>query len=64
MFVVIGVLLIIVGAIMIWFNIPYSSIKSEFNNDVDRLISENKLQNESELFTEDDFSALPDTIQK
>lgn len=64
MFVVIGVLLIIVGAIMIWFNIPYSPTKSEFNNDVNRLISENKLQNESELFTEEDFSALPDTIQK
>lgn len=64
MFVVIGILLIIVGAIMIWFNISYSPTKSEFNRDIDRLISENKLQNEGELFTEDDFSALPDTIQK
>ena len=64
MFVVIGVLLIIVGTIMIWFNIPYSPTKSEFNKDVERLISENKLQNEGELFTAEDFSALPETIQK
>ena len=56
MFVVIGILLIIVGTIMIWFNISYSPTKSEFNRDIDRLISENKLQNEGELFTEDDFS--------
>ena len=64
MLVVIGVLLVIIGAVMIWFNIPYSPTKSEFSNDVDKLISENKLQAEEELFTEEDFFNLPDTIQK
>lgn len=64
MFVVIGALLIIVGIIMIWFNIPYSPVKSDFRKDVDILMSENQLQTTNEEFTEDDFAHLPTAVQK
>lgn len=64
MFIVIGILLIIVGAVMVWFHIPYSPTKSAFSNDIKELISDNRLQSNDELFTEEDFSYLPVTIQK
>lgn len=43
MFVVIGALLVLIGLIMIWFNIPYSPIKSDFDKDVSALIQKNHL---------------------
>lgn len=64
MFVVIGALLIIIGIIMIWFNIPYSPVKSNFRKDVDILMSENQLRTTNEEFTEDDFAHLPTAVQK
>ena len=64
MVIAIGILLIIIGTIMIWFHIPYSPTKSEFNKDIDKLVSENKLQAEGEVFTDEDFSHLPDIMQK
>lgn len=64
MFIVIGVFLIILGAVMVWFHIPYSPVKSAFSNDIKKLVSSNKLQIENEIFTEEDFSHLPVTIQK
>lgn len=64
MFIVIGVLLIIFGMIMIWFNIPYSPIKSNFQKDINSIISENSRQTDEGVFLEKDFSGLPDAIQK
>ena len=39
----IGVLLIIVGALIIWFNISYSPVKKQFQNDIATLMTENQL---------------------
>lgn len=64
MFVAIGVMLVIVGALMIWFAIPYSPVKKQFQNDIAALSAENKLSADGELFTEKDFSQLPPAVQK
>lgn len=62
--IIIGVLLIIVGALVIWFNISYSALKKQFGNDIDRLTKENRLETNGEVFTEKDFEHLPEAIQK
>lgn len=64
MFVVLGVMLVIVGALVIWFNIPYSPVKKQFQNDVTALSAENQLQVDNKMFTEKDFSHLPTAIQR
>lgn len=62
-FVVIGFLFVLIG-MMIWFHIPYSPVKSDFQNDIDTLVSENQLRTNNEVFTEEDFGGLPVAIQK
>lgn len=47
-FVVIGFLFVLIG-MMIWFHIPYSPVKSDFQNDIDTLVSENQLRTNNEL---------------
>lgn len=64
MFVAIGVLLILIGAGMIWFHIPYSPAKKQFRNDVETLLNENQLADKNETFTKEDFSHLPEAVQK
>ncbi len=64
MLIALGVLLVIVGALVIWFNIFYSPVKKQFQNDVSILMKENQLSTNSEVFTEKDFSHLPTAIQK
>lgn len=64
MLVVIGVLLVLIGILMIWFNIPYSPMKREFRSDVNTLLSENQISVDNELFTERDFAHLPTPIQR
>lgn len=64
MFVVIGVLLVLIGVLMIWFNIPYSPVKMGFKNDVNTLLSKNQISFDDDLFTEKDFAHLPRAIKK
>lgn len=64
MLVVLGALLVIVGALVIWFNIPYSPVKKQFQNDIADLMTENQLSGDNELFTEKEFSHLPTAIQR
>lgn len=64
MFIVIGMLLVLFGALMIWFNISYSPVKKQFHNDVAALLSDNKLPADGQVFTAADFSHLPTAIQK
>lgn len=64
MYIVIGVLLVLIGTILIWFHIPYSPVKRDFQNDIDALMSENQLQTSNKVFTEEDFNNLPAAIQK
>lgn len=64
MYIVIGVLLVLIGTILIWFHIPYSPVKRDFQNNIDALMSENQLQTSNKVFTEEDFNNLPAAIQK
>lgn len=64
MYIILGILFIMLGTIMIWFHIPYSPVKHEFNKDVNILIEKNSSMNSNEVFTQNDFSDLPITIQK
>lgn len=64
MFIAIGVLFILVGTLMIWFNLPYSPVEKQFKKDISALITENQLPADNEVFTEKDFSSLPIVIQK
>lgn len=64
MFIVLGTLLIVFGMIMIWFNIPYSPLKSDFQKDINTIMSANQFQTNGEVFSENDFSDLPAVIQK
>ena len=43
MFIAIGVLFVLIGALMIWFNISYSPVKKQFQNDISALMTENQL---------------------
>lgn len=63
-FIVIGVLFALIVMILIWFHIPYSPVKRDFQNDVATIMSENQLQTKNEVFTEEDFNNLPAAIQK
>lgn len=64
MCIALGALLVIVSTLVIWFNIPYSPVKKQFQNDITALLAENQLSVDNELFTEKDFSHLPTTIQR
>ena len=64
MFIAIGVIFVLVGTLMIWFNISYSPVKSNFKNDIAALLTENQLSADDEVFTDSDFSRLPIAIQK
>lgn len=59
---IIGCLFIIIGLLIIFFNISYSSLKNEFNNDLVQTIQNTKI--EKDVFTEDDFWSYPLAIQK
>lgn len=64
MFIALGMLLVIVGALVIWFNIPYSPVKKQFQSDITALLAKNQLSADNELFAEKDFSHLPTAIQR
>lgn len=64
MFIIIGVFLVLIGVLMIWFNISYSPVKKQFQNELDVLLAENKLSTVEEVFIDNDFSHLPIAIQK
>ena len=61
------IVLIVVAALIlilaVWFNIPYSPVKTQFNNDVEAR-TQRVAAVASEKYTADDFKDLPPTIQK
>lgn len=63
MFVALGVLMISIVTVIVWFNIPYSPIKNAFNRNISVLQRENPLQTAEDIFLENDFIHLPSTIQ-
>lgn len=64
MLIAVGILLVLVCALTIWFNISYSPVKKEFENDISLLVENDRLPDVNEEFAETDFSHLPTAIQK
>lgn len=60
----IGILLAIIGAICVWFFIPYSPIKREFEKDIEGLQKETEHDVKERFFGKDEFSNLPHAIQR
>ena len=60
--VVLGVLIIVIGIFLVYFNISYSPLKNNFNSDFKVLDTEAKKKNE--YFTKEDFSDFPNPIVK
>ena len=63
MVVALGILLAIAGILGIWFTIPYSPLKKEFQSKIEALKIQNQLPVGNEVFTETDFSHLPMAMQ-
>lgn len=49
---------------MVWFHIPYSPVKSQFQEEVDALTAENQIRESGELFSEEDIAPLPTAVQR
>ena len=64
MYVAIGILLVIVGAILIWFNIPYSPVNKTFSNDIEALKKDIQLPKPGDVYEAEEFSHLPIAIQR
>lgn len=64
MFVVLGAILVIIGLLMVWFNISYSPLKKQFKKDTRRLAKELKLDTDGEVFIEKDFEQMPEAIRR
>ena len=63
MFIALGILLICIGIILIWFHISYSPLKHQFTRDVSRLMAD-RTASANEIFTIGDFENLPPIVQK
>jgi hypothetical protein len=61
MAVAIGILLILIGIVTVYFNIPYSPVKHRFYQQTDDLIVKDQINASSDVFTEED-SDLPIAI--
>ena len=62
MAIIISVVIILICLFVIFFNIPYSKTKSEFNNVVNSLISSEPKN--TDVFTKEDIKALPTPVQR
>lgn len=62
--ILIGILLILIGCLMVWFYIGYSPLKSTFKKEVACKINLFQEKTEKFCFTETDFKSMPVVIQK
>lgn len=61
---ILGIILIFVGSLIVWFNIGYSPTRTDFRNDTQRLLAEKRLPTDGRAFTEEDFADMPTVIQR
>lgn len=62
MYIALGILAVVLGAVVIWFNIGYSPMSRAFERDAARLIASQA--ESSEVFTEEDFADHPRLIRE
>lgn len=60
---ILGIIFVLLGVIMIYFNSSFSPIKKDFEKDLSRLIENNK-KYDNDVFSKDDFKDYPIAIQK
>ncbi|MDF2865359.1 MAG: hypothetical protein K0R72_168 [Clostridia bacterium] len=64
---IIGVIVLVIAILLIWFNIPGSPLKSKFNLIIKESLRENNLEYSAignEIYTEEDIKNLPISVQK
>lgn len=59
-----GVFLSLVAAVFVWFQIPYSPLEEQVNDDVGELVTENCFVPAIHDFRREDFEDLPEPVQK
>lgn len=62
MYIFLGVLAVVIGALVVWFNISYSPMKVEFERDAEHLMASQA--SSAEVFAEEDFAGQPRLIQR
>ncbi len=63
---IIGIIIVVIAILLIWFNIPGSPLKSKFNLIVKESLSENNLEYSAignEVYTEEEIKNLPISVQ-
>ncbi|MBO7450211.1 MAG: hypothetical protein J6U54_07545 [Clostridiales bacterium] len=58
---VISIIIILLAGIIIWFKIPYSPLKDDFDKDVEQIVSNN--ENDGKIFREEELEELPIAIK-
>lgn len=61
--VIAGIVLAVLGLLIVFFNIPYSPLKSEFSADMNKLMQQVKVK-DSGVFSEADIRNMPIPVQK
>ncbi|MCR5095049.1 MAG: hypothetical protein K6B72_13860 [Lachnospiraceae bacterium] len=62
--IVLVIIAIVLLLLIIWFSIPYSPLKAGFEKDTERLLTENRLYADDEVFTAADFEDFPAAVRK
>lgn len=57
-------LFLVIGIPTLWFNLPFSPLKSEFKNDLSNTIEKNTLDTHQDFFSAKDFETFPMPVQK
>jgi len=58
-----GTLLVLLGALVLWFSAPYSPLRTEFERDVTEL-TDREPSRGGEVYAPDDFAGLPDAMRR
>ena len=57
----IGVVLLL---LIVWFNIPYSPLKTDFEKGIEELQTGNQLYGDDDVFSAEEFEEFPTAVQK
>ncbi|MBQ4310732.1 MAG: hypothetical protein II773_03995 [Oscillospiraceae bacterium] len=54
---------VLIAAAVIWFRIPYSPLRSDFESDIERLTADSRCKYSNDILGEDDIAELPPLLQ-
>ena len=61
---IIGIVLVMIISVLVWFFVPYSPLKNEFVSTISNLKASNAIDTDKDYFKAEEFEHLPTTIQK